>query len=63
MISFRAAKVAKLQKLYQIIKILGCKTAKVVPIHKKGNVINVSNYRPISLLCLMSKILEKLVYN
>ena len=43
--------------------ILGFKTAKVVPIHKKGNVTNVSNYRLISLLCLMSKILEKLVYN
>ena len=39
------------------------KTAKVVPIHKKGNVTNVSNYCPISLLCSMSKILEKLVYN
>ena len=43
--------------------IWGFKTAKVVPIHKKGNVTNVSNYRPISLLCSMSKILEKLVYN
>ena len=43
--------------------ILGFKTAKVVPIHKKGNVTNVSNYHPISLLCSMSKILEKLVYN
>ena len=28
-----------------------------------GNVTNVSNYRPISLLCAMSKILEKLMYN
>ena len=43
--------------------ISGFKTAKVVPIHKKGNVTNVSNYRPISLLCSMFKILEKLVYN
>ena len=42
---------------------LGFKTANVVPIHKKGNVTNVSNYGPISLLCSMSKILEKLVYN
>ena len=39
------------------------KTGKVVPIHKKGNVTNVSNYRPISLLCSISKIFEKLVYN
>ena len=43
--------------------ISGFETAKVVPSHKKGNVTNVSNYRPISLLCSMSKILEKLVYN
>ena len=41
----------------------GYKTANVVPIHKKGNVTNVSNYCPINLLCSMSKILEKLVYN
>ena len=39
------------------------KTAKVAPIHKKGSVTNVYNYRPISLLCSMSKILEKLIYN
>ena len=43
--------------------ISGFKTAKVVPIPKKGNVTYVSNYSPISLLCSMSKILEKLVYN
>ena len=43
--------------------ISGFKTAEVVPIHKKGNATNISNYRPISLLCSMSKILEKLVYN
>ena len=41
------------------------KTAKVAPIHKKVSVTNVCNYRPISLLCSMSKILEKqkLIYN
>ena len=39
------------------------KTAKLAPIHKKDSVINLCNYRPISLLCSMSKILEKLVYN
>ena len=39
------------------------KTAKVAPIHKKGSVINVCNYHPINLLCSMSKILEKLIYN
>ena len=39
------------------------KTAKVAPIHKKGSVANACNYCPISLLCSMSKILEKLIYN
>ena len=43
--------------------ISGFKTAKFVPIYKKGNITNVCNYCPISLLCSMSKILEKLVYN
>ena len=39
------------------------KTAKIVPIYKKkGSRKNKQNYRPISLLCSMSKILEKLVH-
>ena len=40
--------------------ISGFRSAKVMQIHKKGNVINVSNCHPISLLCSMSKILKKL---
>ena len=38
------------------------KTANVCPVHKKGNKSEISNYRPISLLCNMSKVLEKVVY-
>ena len=39
------------------------KTAKVVPIYKKkGSRKNCENYRPISLLCSISKVLEKLIY-
>uniref|UniRef100_A0A8C5WE85 ribonuclease H n=1 Tax=Leptobrachium leishanense TaxID=445787 RepID=A0A8C5WE85_9ANUR len=38
------------------------KTARVVPIHKSGDSTLVSNYRPISLLPVMSKVLEKCVY-
>ena len=39
------------------------KIARVTPIHKKGSVFDVSNYRPISLLSIFNKIIEKLMYN
>ena len=39
------------------------KVARVVPIHKKGSTCLVSNYRPISLLSIFNKLLEKLMYN
>ena len=39
------------------------KQAKIIPVFKKGNPKNVLNYRPISLLPSLSKILEKVVYN
>ena len=37
------------------------KTAKVIPIHKKDSRLEVSNYRPISLLSNIDKIFKKLV--
>ena len=43
--------------------IIDFKKAKVIPVHKKGQKTNVNNYRPISLLPVLSKILEKIVYN
>ena len=39
------------------------KIAKVNPIFKKGDSHEISNYRPISLLPSISKVLEKIVYN
>ena len=37
------------------------KLANIIPIHKKGDISNVENYRPISLLCVTSKVLERCV--
>ena len=38
------------------------KQAIVKPLYKKGSRLEVGNYRPVSLLCITSKILEKAVY-
>ena len=38
------------------------KTAKIIPLHKSGEKTDVNNYRPISLLSALSKIMEKAVH-
>ena len=38
------------------------KKAKVVPLYKKGSRLDVGNYRPVSILTSISKILERAVY-
>ena len=40
-----------------------CKIAKVKPLFKKGSKTDPSNYRPISLLPLLSKVVERVVLN
>ena len=39
------------------------KRANIVPIHKKNDKQIVSNYQPVSLLPIISKIFEKLIFN
>ena len=39
------------------------KDAKVVPLFKKGSKLDPGNYRPVSLLCVTSKILERAVHS
>ena len=39
------------------------KTANVVPVHKKDNQKYTENYRPISLLPIVSKVLERCIFN
>ena len=37
------------------------KAASVVPVHKKGSKSDVQNYRPISLTCIIMKVMERIV--
>ena len=39
------------------------KQSKVLPLHKKGDVCEIKNYRPVSILSPISKVLEKIVYD
>ena len=40
-----------------------CKIAKLKPLFKKGSKIDPKNYRPISLLPLVSKVIEKVIHD
>ena len=40
-----------------------CKIAKLKPLYKKGSKANLENLRPISLLPLISKVIERIVYD
>jgi hypothetical protein len=39
------------------------KTARVTPVHKSGSRTDKNNYRPISILCIVSKLLERHYHN
>ena len=39
------------------------KSARVKPLYKKKSQTEVGNYRPVSILCIVSNILEREVYN
>jgi hypothetical protein len=39
------------------------KIARVVPVHKTGPLSQIENYRPISILCCVNKIFEKIIYS
>ena len=43
--------------------LIAWKEAKVTPVTKNGNEAGAENYRPISLLCILSKVQERSVYN
>ena len=38
------------------------KAAKIIPLFKSGSMVELDNYRPISILPVLSKILERIVY-
>ena len=39
------------------------KTSRIVPLHKGGSFGDLDNYRPISILCVISKIVERHIYD
>ena len=39
------------------------KKAKIIPLHKKDDVLNPKNYRPVAILPVLSKVLERVIFN
>lgn len=39
------------------------KSTFITPVHKKGSKSDVLNYRPVSKLCFIAKIFERIIYN
>ena len=60
--SFVKAVTLLFSKIYESSSMpLQWKTANVIPLHKKGSKTSASNYRPVSLTCIMCKIYENIV--
>ena len=62
------ASIIQISQLFTMSLSVGCfpdnwKTACVAPIFKQGSKDDRSNYRPISVLPVVSRLFEKLVYN
>ena len=51
------------QMLYTGIFPNALKMYKIIPLFKKGDASNMSDYRPISLLPTISKVFERVIYN
>ena len=56
-----------LSKIFKLTYNVGClpcewKTSNIVPVHKKDDKSNVQNYRPISLISLVMKVYERVIY-
>ena len=39
------------------------KSAKIIPLHKKDDLLNPKNYRPVAILPIFSKVLERTIFN
>ena len=39
------------------------KKSKIIPLHKKDDILNPKNYRPVAIVPILSKILERVVFN
>ena len=39
------------------------KKAKVIPLHKKDDLLNPKNYRPVAIIPIFSKVLERVIFN
>ncbi len=46
-----------------LFELSGHQSHKITPIPKKGDLLEIINYRPISLLCILSKVLESIIYH